>query len=126
MKPMSVDAARAGSADAARPVRRSSYGHEGARGPDRRPGDPRRAQETLRGVVLQKVEPGSVASTDELVSYGLLAGDGFIHGVVKHSAKEWTLYNYRTGEFHGTQHVESFWKLFGSRNSRPHLRQALA
>ena len=41
---------------------------------------------TLRGVVVENVEPGSIVSTDELMSYGLLAGDGFIHGAVKHSA----------------------------------------
>src|SRR3954454_1544100 len=43
---------------------------------------------TLRSGVLDDVEPGSVVSTDELMSYGLLAGDGFIHGAVKHGAKE--------------------------------------
>ena len=55
-------------------------------------------KDTLRDVVLQNVEPGSVVSTDELVSYGLLAGDGFTHGSVKHGAKEWSYYDYRTGE----------------------------
>lgn len=69
-------------------------------------------QKTLREVVLENVEPGSVVSTDELVSYGLLAGDGFVHGAVKHAAKEWTYYDYRTRETHSTNSVESFWKLF--------------
>jgi transposase-like protein len=64
---------------------------------------------TLRAVVLENVEPGSVVSTDELMSYGLLTGDGFIHGAVKHSAKEWMYYGYRTRETHG---IESFWHLF--------------
>lgn len=68
--------------------------------------------QTLRGVVLENVEPGSVVSTDELMSYGLLAGDGFIHGSVKHGAKEWSYYDYRTGETHSTNGIESFWHLF--------------
>jgi transposase len=68
--------------------------------------------ETLRDVVLKNVEAGSVVSTDELMSYGLLAGDGFIHGSVKHGAKEWSYYDYRTGETHSTNGIESFWHLF--------------
>jgi transposase len=36
---------------------------------------------TLRGVVLDNVEPGSIVSTDELMSYGLLTGDGYKHGM---------------------------------------------
>jgi len=67
---------------------------------------------TLRAVVHENVKPGSVVSTDELISYGLLTGDGFIHGAVKHGAKEWSYYDYRTGETHHTNSVESFWKLF--------------
>lgn len=37
-------------------------------------------KDTLRDVVLDNVEPGSIVSTDELVSYGLLTGDGYKHG----------------------------------------------
>ena len=51
---------------------------------------------TLRDVTLQNVEPGSTVSTDELVSYGLLTGDGYKHGTVKHGAKEYAYYDYRT------------------------------
>jgi hypothetical protein len=43
--------------------------------------------------VLQNVEPGSVVSTDELISYGLLTGDGFTHGAVRHGAKEWSWFH---------------------------------
>ena len=39
--------------------------------------------DTLKAVVTGAVEPGSIVSTDELVSYGLLAPDGFKHGQVK-------------------------------------------
>ena len=61
-------------------------------------------KETLRDVVLENVEPGAVVSTDELMSYGLLADDGYTHGAVKHVAKEWSWYDWRTGEtFHTKQ-----------------------
>lgn len=43
---------------------------------------------TLRDEVLNNVGPGSVVSTDGLVSYDLLAGDGYEHGVVKHGKME--------------------------------------
>ena len=69
-------------------------------------------KDTLRDVVLENVERGAVVSTDELYSYGLLSGDGYKHGAVKHGAKEWSYYDYRTREVHHTNHVESFWKLF--------------
>lgn len=76
---------------------------------------------TLRGVVLDNVEAGSVVSTDELMSYGLLTGDGFKHGSVKHGAKEYARYDYRTGENHHVNHVESFWKLFKSSVRGTHI-----
>lgn len=69
-------------------------------------------KDTLRDVVLRNVEPGSVVSTDELTHYGLLTGDGFIHGAVRHADKEWKHYDYRTGHWHTTNSIESFWKLF--------------
>lgn len=69
-------------------------------------------KETLRGVVTRNVEGGAIVSTDELVSYGLLEPDGYVHGVVKHGAKEFAYYDYRDGVTHHTNHVESFWKLF--------------
>lgn len=69
-------------------------------------------KETLRGVVTRNVEQGAIVSTDELMSYGLLNGDGYKHGTVKHGEKEWTYYDYRHGAKHHTNNVESFWKLF--------------
>ncbi len=69
-------------------------------------------KDTLRNVVLDNVEPGSIVSTDELVSYGLLEGDGYKHGSVKHGAKEWAYYDYRHDAVHHTNGVESFWNLF--------------
>ena len=67
---------------------------------------------TLRAAVNAAVEKGSMVSTDELMSYGLLDGDGYKHGAVKHGAKEWAFYDYREGVWHHTNSVESFWHLF--------------
>jgi len=67
-------------------------------------------QATLREAVLRTVEPGSTVSTDEWMSYGLLKGDGYIHGVVKHGAKEFV--RDQDGVAHHTNTVESFWRLF--------------
>ncbi|WP_417515812.1 IS1595 family transposase [Minwuia sp.] len=67
---------------------------------------------TLREVTLANVEKGSVVSTDELMSYGLLTGDGYKHGSVKHGAKEWSVYDYREDVTHTTNHVEAFWQIF--------------
>jgi len=67
---------------------------------------------TLRGVVLDRVEPGSIVSTDELMSNGLLTPDGYKHGSVNHSAKEWSYYDYRHKVTHSTNRVENFWRHF--------------
>jgi transposase len=69
-------------------------------------------KETLRGVVARRVEPSAVVSTDELYSYGLLEGDGYKHGAVKHGAKEWTYYDWKQDALHHTNNVENFWRLF--------------
>ncbi|CAM3150240.1 Transposase [Sphingomonas antarctica] len=69
-------------------------------------------KETLRAVVLDKVEAGSVVSTDELYSYNLLTGDGYQHGTVKHGQKEYAYYDYTTGVNHHVNSVEGFWRLF--------------
>jgi transposase-like protein len=76
---------------------------------------------TLRDVVLDNVEPGAVVSTDELMSYGLLNGDGYNHGTVKHGAKEWSYYDYRHDATHHTNHVENFWKLFKKSVASTHI-----
>ncbi len=76
---------------------------------------------TLRGVVLENVEPGSIVSTDELMSYGLLEGDGYKHGTVKHGEKEWSYYDYRHDAVHNTNRVESFWKLFKKSIASTHI-----
>lgn len=78
--------------------------------------------ETLRGVVLENVEPGATVSTDELYSYGLLTGDGFKHGRVKHGAKEYAYYDYREGETFHVNTVEGFWKLFKASVRSTHVQ----
>jgi transposase-like protein len=76
---------------------------------------------TLRNVVLRNVKPGSAVSTDELMSYGLLTGDGYRHGTVQHSDKDWSHYDWHTKETHSTNHVESFWKLFKASVRSTHI-----
>ena len=79
-------------------------------------------KDTLRSVVLDHVEPGSVVSTDELYSYNLLTGDGFKHGAVKHGRKEYAFYDYRTGENHHVNTVEGFWRLFKASVRSTHVQ----
>lgn len=67
---------------------------------------------TLRQKVIEGVEPGSIVSTDELVGYGLLTGDGYKHGVVNHGQKLWSYYDYRHDVTHHTNNVENFWRQF--------------
>lgn len=68
--------------------------------------------DTLRDVVNKNVQSGSTVSTDELMSYSLLEGDGYKHGAVRHGRKEYARKDNVTGEVYHTNHVESFWKLF--------------
>lgn len=70
---------------------------------------------TLRKAMLANVERGSTVSTDELFSYDLLTFEGYKHGRVTHSAKE-----YARGEHH-TNTVESFWKLFKASVRSTHI-----
>lgn len=42
-------------------------------------------------------------------------------GAVNHDSKEWIYYDYRTGEWHGTNHVETFWKLFKGSGRSTHI-----
>ena len=79
-------------------------------------------KDTLRKVVLDNVAPGSVVSTDELVSYGLLTGDGYTHGTVKHGAKEYSHYDYRTGNTFHVNTVEGFWRLFKASVRSTHVQ----
>lgn len=79
-------------------------------------------KDTLRHVVLANVEQGATVSTDELYSYGLLEGDGFKHGRVKHGAKEYAVYDYRENETFHVNTVEGFWKLFKASVRSTHIQ----
>ncbi len=76
---------------------------------------------TLREVVLENVEPGSIVSTDELMSYGLLTDDGYTHGTVKHGAGEFAYYDYRHEATHHTNSVEAFWRQFKNSIRSTHI-----
>lgn len=76
---------------------------------------------TLRGVVNETVEKGSIVSTDEYVSYNLLKDDGYKHGAVDHGRKEWAWTDHRDGTRHHTNGVESFWKLFKDSINSTHI-----
>ena len=76
---------------------------------------------TMRPIVLESVEKGSTVSTDELSAYNLLKKDGYIHGAVDHSRKEWARTDHATGTRFSTNGVESFWKLFGASVKSTHI-----
>ncbi|MGD0640409.1 MAG: IS1595 family transposase [Roseiarcus sp.] len=76
---------------------------------------------TLRGVVLDHVEKGATVSTDELSSYNLLKADGYVHGAVDHSRKEWAWTDHVTGIKFSTNGIESFWKLFKDSVNGTHI-----
>ena len=76
---------------------------------------------TLRDATLRNVELGSTVSTDELMSYGLLADDGYRHGRVKHSAKQYAWHDHRAGVTHHVNSVEAFWRLFKKSVASTHI-----
>ena len=78
-------------------------------------------KDTLRDVVLKSVEKGSTVSTDEHAGYNLLKGDGYIHGAVDHSRKEWAWTDHQTGTRFSTNSTESFWHLFQASVAGTHI-----
>lgn len=75
---------------------------------------------SLKRAMNKHVERGSTVSTDELFSYDLLKFDGYEHGQVTHSAKEW-----KRGEHH-TNSVRVFLEavqIFGAQHPHTHQRQ---
>jgi transposase-like protein len=76
---------------------------------------------TLSERVRQNVKRGSIVSTDELPTYGLLSRDGYRHGRVNHGANEWTRYDARAHAWHHTNSVESFWNLFKNSVRSTHI-----
>jgi transposase len=70
---------------------------------------------TLQKALRRHVEKGATVSTDELRSYNLLKLDGYTHGNVTHSAKQ-----YRQGDY-STNGIESFWNLFKNSVRSTHI-----
>ena len=81
-------------------------------GPTRAVVAPNVRTDSLKPIVNEHVAKGSIVSTDELRSYGLLTGDGYEHGTVNHGRKEYAFYDYRTETNHHVNSVEGFWRLF--------------
>jgi transposase-like protein/predicted RNA-binding Zn-ribbon protein involved in translation (DUF1610 family) len=75
---------------------------------------------SLRPIVLENVERGSIISTDELRSYGLLTGDGYRHGRVNHAQKEYARYVCKSLTFH-VNTCEGFFRLFKSSVRSTHI-----
>lgn len=82
---------------------------------------PNAKRETLRALVKETVAPGSIVSSDEFVSYGLLVPDGFKHGAVRHGAGEFAFYDEENGVVHHTNSVENFWNLFKNSVKSTHI-----
>ena len=80
---------------------------------------PDASRETLRPIVINTIERGSIVSTDEWQSYGLLTPDDYKHGRVKHSNKEYV--RIVDGVKHHTNTVESFWNLFKNSIRSTHI-----
>jgi transposase-like protein len=80
---------------------------------------------TLRGAVLDHVEKGATISTDELSAYNLLKGDGYVHGAVDHSRREYAWKDHESGVKFSTNGAESFWNLFKNsvRSTHIHVSQ---
>ena len=76
---------------------------------------------TLQAAVKANVEKGSIVSTDELASYGLLTDDGFAHGTVQHGQDEYVFYDEQTGITHHVNSVENFWNLFKASVRSTHI-----
>ena len=76
---------------------------------------------TLRETVLRNVKRGSVVTTDEFVSYGLLRSEGYRHGTVRHKDKDWSYWDPSFQVHRHTNTVESFWKLFKNSIHSTHI-----
>jgi transposase len=73
---------------------------------------PNLKMESVRPFIYKNIEAGSAVSTDESAIYDLLKNAGYDHKAVNHGKKQWRKFNYRRDEYHHTNSVESFWRLF--------------
>jgi len=77
--------------------------------------------ETVRPFVYKNIKAGSAVSTDESAIYKLLKDAGYDHKPVDHSKKQWRTFNYRRDEYHHTNSVEGFWRLFKNSIRSTHI-----
>jgi len=77
------------------------------------------------GVVPDHVEKGSTISTDELIGYNLVTGDGYVDRAVDHSRREYAWTDHQSGETFSTNAAGSFWRLFKNsvRSTHIHVSQ---
>lgn len=76
---------------------------------------------SVRPFIYENIKAGSAVSTDEAPIYDLLKAAGYDHKSVNHSKKEWRKFNYRRGEYHHTNNVEGFWRLFKNSIKSTHI-----
>jgi transposase len=77
--------------------------------------------DSVRPFIYKTIKTGSAVSTDESPIYDLLKSAGYDHKAVNHSKKQSTKFNYRRGEYHHTNSVESFWRLFKNSIRSTHI-----
>ena len=77
--------------------------------------------DTVRPFVYKNIKTGSAVSTDESSIYDLLKNAGYDHKAVNHGKKQWRKFNYRRGEYHHTNSVEGFWRLFKTSIRSTHI-----
>ena len=84
---------------------------------------PNLQKETIRPFIYENVERGTAAavSTDEAQIYELLKRKGYDHKSVNHSKEQWTTYNYGRHEWHHTNSIEAFWKIFKASIKSTHI-----
>jgi transposase len=75
----------------------------------------------LRALVQENISKDALITTDEFMGYHLLKGEGYKHGKVNHSAKEYVYPDRKTGIVHHTNTIESFWSLFGRSIRSTHI-----
>jgi transposase len=77
--------------------------------------------DTVRPFIYKNIEAGSAVSTDESTIYELLKSAGYDHKAVHHGKKQWRKFNYRRDEYHHTNSVERFWRLFKNSIRSTHI-----
>jgi transposase-like protein len=82
---------------------------------------PNLRMDSVRPFIYENIKAGSAVSTDEAPIYDLLKNAGYDHKAVNHSKKQWRKFNYRRDEYHHTNSIESFWKLFKSSIRGTHI-----